>query len=92
MEMPSSRFMRITSSRVGGRRTVGVADVVPALFDGTVLKDEADVDAGMDAVSRFLVDPETPREEAVVALEAPPHVLELVLSGEYRTTMFCFCI
>ena len=63
--------MRIKSSRAGGRRTVRVADVVPALFDGTVLKDEAEIDAAMDAVSRFLVDPDTPHEEAVVALEAP---------------------
>ncbi|KAM5542257.1 hypothetical protein V8D89_004130 [Ganoderma adspersum] len=78
MEMPMM-YMRVKSS-AGGRRDGGVADVVPALF-GTMLKDETDMDAAMDAVSRFIVDPETPREEAVVALEAPAHILELVLSA-----------
>ncbi len=78
MDMPA--YMRIKPSREGGRR---VADAVLELFDRTMLKDETDMDAAMAAVSRFLVDPDTPREEAVVELEAPAHLLELVLSGEY---------
>ncbi|KAI1781548.1 hypothetical protein LXA43DRAFT_958595 [Ganoderma leucocontextum] len=81
MEMPS--HMRMKSS-AGGRCDGHVVDAVPALFDGIMLKDETDIDAAMSAVSRLLVDPDTPREEVVqlvVALEAPAQLLELVLSA-----------
>ncbi|PIL29944.1 hypothetical protein GSI_07855 [Ganoderma sinense ZZ0214-1] len=78
MEMPVHMWSK---SSVGGRRDGGVADAVQALFEGTMLKDVSDMDAAMAAVSRLIVDPDTPREEAVAALEAPAHILELVLSA-----------
>ncbi len=66
---------------VGGRRDDRLADVIPALFDMTMLKDEIAILAAIGAVNRYLVDPATHLEEAVVELhsKAPAHVLELVL-------------
>ena len=60
-----------------------LADAVPALFDTTVhvLKDEMAIQAAIGAVSRHLVDPATPLQDALLELasEAPAHILELVL-------------
>ena len=63
------------------RRQDRIADAVPALFDMLMLKDEVDIQAAVSAISRHLVDPATPVEDAVVELHsnAPTHVLELVL-------------
>ncbi|KAI1797209.1 hypothetical protein LXA43DRAFT_402137 [Ganoderma leucocontextum] len=76
-EMPA----HVKSFPLGGRRDDCVADVVPALFDMTMLKDESAIQAAIGAISCHLVDPKTPLEKGVVELhsKAPARVLELVL-------------
>ncbi|TBU23113.1 hypothetical protein BD309DRAFT_991683 [Dichomitus squalens] len=69
-----------TKSSTPGGRGSRVIDVVPALFDATLFADEMATQVALRTLGRHIVDPTTVVEDAVVELEAPAHVLELVLS------------
>ncbi|TFK88273.1 hypothetical protein K466DRAFT_598787 [Polyporus arcularius HHB13444] len=69
------------ASRQGGRYVT--ADVVQALSDQTVLKDEMAIEAAIRALERHLVDPATRLNETIAQLaelENSPHALEFALA------------
>ncbi|KAI0757678.1 hypothetical protein C8Q80DRAFT_1134850 [Daedaleopsis nitida] len=67
-----------TTSDLRGRRVV---EVVPALFDQAMLRDEMAVEAAMRALEHHLVDPATRLKQAVVELGNSTHSLEFALIG-----------